>query len=55
MRVAQVMDELGTALESIDGLRVFPYSADRVVPPAGIVGWPDQITYDATMGAARTR
>ena len=28
---------------------MFPYSADRIVPPAAIVGWPDPITYDATM------
>lgn len=44
------MDELGTALSSVDGLRVFPYSADRVTPPAAIVGWPDVIDYDTTFG-----
>ncbi|WP_410669135.1 hypothetical protein [Amycolatopsis sp. cmx-4-68] len=49
MNIADVMDDLGTALEAVDGLRVFPYSADRIVPPAAIVGWPDPITYDATM------
>jgi len=49
MNIATVMDELGTALSTVDGLRVFPYSADKVTPPAAIVGWPDPITYDATM------
>jgi hypothetical protein len=43
------MDELGEALSGISGLRVFPYTADRVVPPAAIVGWPDEIRFDGTM------
>lgn len=55
MNIAAVMDELGTALEAVDGLRVFPYSADRIVPPAAIVGWPDPITYDATMARGADR
>lgn len=50
MRLAGVMDEIGAALAVIDGLRVFPYSADRITPPAGIVGWPDSIDYDMTFG-----
>ena len=43
-----VMDELGAALEAIDGLRVFPYLADRVTPPAAVVAWPD-VTYDVVL------
>lgn len=50
MNLADVMDELGTALETIDGLRVFPYFADRIVPPAAVLAWPDPITYDETLG-----
>lgn len=46
MNIATVMDQLGTALSGITGLRVFPYSADRVTPPAAIVGWPEPVTYD---------
>jgi hypothetical protein len=49
MNLAAVMDDLGTALATIEGLRVFPYWADRVVPPAAVIGWPDPLTYDATM------
>jgi hypothetical protein len=49
MLLSDVMDQLGTALETIDGLRVFPYNADRVTPPAAIVQWPDEIEYSATM------
>lgn len=49
MRVADVMDELGDALATIDGLRVYPYGAKRITPPAAVVGWPDPISYDATI------
>jgi hypothetical protein len=49
MNLANVMDELGVALENVAGLRVLPYSADRITPPAAIVGWPDPIAYDTTM------
>jgi hypothetical protein len=49
MNLASVMDELGTALETIDGLTVFPYYADRLIPPAAVLAWPDPLTYDATM------
>lgn len=49
MNMAAVMTELGQALNGIGGLRVFDYPAPGVVPPAGFVGWPDQINYDSTM------
>lgn len=49
MRVGAVMDELGVALSTIDGLRVFPYGAKRIVPPAAVVGWPDPIRFDETI------
>lgn len=49
MNLGAVMDELGDALAGIDGLRVFPYWAELVTPPAAIVGWPDPITFDGTM------
>jgi hypothetical protein len=49
MDLAVVMDDLGSALGRIDGLRVFPFSADKVAPPAAVVLWPERIDYDATM------
>lgn len=49
MNLADVMDELGTALDTIDGLRVFPYWANKVTPPAAVISWPEPVTYDATM------
>ena len=55
MNLADVMDELGVALETIDGLKVFPYYADRIIPPAAVLAWPDPITYDNTMGRGSDR
>lgn len=50
MNLANVMDEIAAALGSIDGLRVYPYSANTIVSPAAIVDWPEEINYDATYG-----
>lgn len=55
MNLGAVMDEIGTALEAIDGLRVFPYNADKVNPPAAVLAWPDPITFDETMGRGSDR
>lgn len=55
MNLADVMDELGEALATIDDLRVFPYWADRVTPPAAVVAWPDPLTYDSTMARGADR
>lgn len=49
MDLAKVMDELGVALDTIEGLRVFPFWADKITPPAAIVAFPEQITYDTAM------
>lgn len=51
MNIAGVMDEIGAALRTIAGLRVFPYNADSIngSVPAAIVALPDEIEYDATM------
>lgn len=46
MDVKAVMDEIGAKLETIDELRVYPYFADKVMPPGAVVGIPDDITYD---------
>lgn len=48
MNVAEVMDELGSALGTIPGLRVLPYWADSITPPSAIVGFPDPLTFDST-------
>ena len=55
MNIPDVMDELGVALAAIAGLRVFPFNADKVNPPAAIVGWPDPLEYDQTMARGMDR
>lgn len=55
MNLAAVMDEIGDALDTIAGLRVFAYSADRITPPAAVVGWPDPLTYDQAFARGADR
>jgi len=50
MNLADVMSELADRLDTIEGLRVFPYTANKVAPPAASVGLPDEYTYDAAYG-----
>ncbi|MEZ5411035.1 MAG: hypothetical protein R2761_23595 [Acidimicrobiales bacterium] len=50
MIVADVMDELGDALDTIDGLRVFRYPPENVQAPAAVVAYPESIEYDVTYG-----
>ena len=50
-----VMDALGVRLSTIPGLRVADYAADSVVPPAAIVGLPEEVEYDATAGRGADR
>jgi hypothetical protein len=49
MNLGDVMDELGAALDTIDGLRVHAYGADRIIPPAAVVAWPEELNYDVAM------
>lgn len=48
MRLGEVMDEVAARLAAFSGLRVFGYPPPTVVPPAGIVSYPDKIEYDQT-------
>lgn len=50
MNVSDIYDELATALATISGLRVFPYWAERITPPAAVIGWPETIVFDKTFG-----
>lgn len=50
MNIEDVMSEIGEKLETIPQLRVFPYWADKIAPPAAIVGLPEDIKYDETYG-----
>ena len=50
MILSDCMDELGTALAAVEGLRVKSYTEQRVNPPMATVNLPRVITYDATYG-----
>ena len=50
MLLSDCMDELGTALETIEGLRVKPFTEQRINPPQAQVNLPRTYAYDATMG-----
>lgn len=47
--MSAIMEEMGVALDSVEGLRGFSYPANAVVPPAAMVGWPYDIDYALTM------
>lgn len=52
MNISSVMAELAsklTALTASTGLRVFAFPPDAVHPPAAIVGYPQDITFDASL------
>lgn len=55
MDLFDVSTDLGAALDTIDGLRVFDYWADRITPPAAVVEWPESIAYDAAMARGADR
>lgn len=48
MILADVYSELGAQLETITGLRVYPYPADAVQVPAAILGLSESISFDLT-------
>lgn len=49
MDLEAVMDELGQALATIDGLRV-AVIGEKPLPPAAYVSYPEVINYDLTYG-----
>lgn len=46
MILADVMEEIATRLETIDGLRAFGYPPDTLTPPAAVVSYPETYTFD---------
>lgn len=49
MNLADVQDEIATALNRIEGLRAYPWGLQRITPPTALVGWPANLELDATM------
>lgn len=50
MNLADVQDEIATALNRIEGLRAYPWGLQRITPPTALIGWPANLEFDATMG-----
>jgi hypothetical protein len=50
MNLADVMDEVGKAMATLTGLRVSPWPAASINPPAGYVSYPQSVDYDETYG-----
>jgi hypothetical protein len=55
MDIADVMDQVATAIDTITGLRVSAYPAGEITPPAAIVSYPESVTFDATYGRGMDR
>lgn len=49
MNVSTVMDQIGTRLATITGLRVFSFAAENAQPPFAMVDYPESVEYDSTM------
>jgi len=55
MILADVMTQVAQRLDTITGLRVFDYPPAKVTPPAAVVAYPDDLTFDATYGRGADR
>lgn len=55
MDLNEVADEIAEVLATIDGLRVTGYPPPTVAPPAGIVSYPESVTFDETYGRGMDR
>lgn len=53
--LAATMDAIAANLEQITGLRVLAWPAESCAPPAGIVGYPEEIHYDETFNRGADR
>lgn len=55
MNVADVMNQLGDQIDTIDGLRCYRFPPDSVAVPAAVVTYPESYTYDETFGRGMDR
>jgi hypothetical protein len=55
MDLANVMDEIGDQLDTIDGLRVYRYPPDNVAVPAAVVAYPEDYEFDSTYARGMDR
>lgn len=55
MDLADVMDQVAAQAGAIEGLRVFAYPPDSVTPPALVVSYPTEVSFDETYGRGMDR
>lgn len=55
MNLADVMDDVATRLDAIEGLRVSPSPVGAPTPPAALVLYPEDVTFDETYGRGMDR
>lgn len=55
MDLAAVMQAVADRADTISGLRVYAWPAGSVTPPAFVVSYPDEITFDETYGRGMDR
>lgn len=55
MNLADVMSQIASRLDTIDGLRVFAYPPDSLQPPAAVVSYPESISFDSTYARGMDR
>ena len=55
MNLADVMDEIAAQVDTISGLRTYPFPPDQVAVPAAIVTYPGEYTFDETFGRGLDR
>ncbi len=55
MNLSAVMTEIGSVLDALTGLRVTPHPVKTIVAPAGVVGYPESITFDVETGRGADR
>jgi hypothetical protein len=53
--ISDVMDQLAARANTIDGLRCFAYPPATLTPPAAVVSYPTDYTYDATYARGMDR
>lgn len=50
MNLTDVLKEIASKLDTIEGLRVYPHRPDRITPPAAFPDLPERIDYDGSYG-----
>ena len=48
MILSDVMDDVARRLDMIQGLRTYAFPPDKIEPPAAVVSYPDEYTFDGT-------